>query len=128
MLLWLSLLFKRRRSSPHNVESAGRLTCAFYNLQLFPSDDGESDATLGDLIAEDVEESLRHRLKCAVHEVLDKMEWTEQFALGSLMWKDRTAEYCAERLGVSRQAFITFRDEVAVPHFIALWESLDTRC
>lgn len=35
MLLWLSLLFKRRRSSPHNVESAGRLTCAFYNLQLF---------------------------------------------------------------------------------------------
>ena len=36
MLLWLSLLFKRRRSSPHNVESAGRLTCAFYNLQLFP--------------------------------------------------------------------------------------------
>lgn len=35
MLLWLSLLFKRQRSSPHNVESAGRLTCAFYNLQLF---------------------------------------------------------------------------------------------
>ena len=39
MLLWLSLLFKRRRSSPHNVESAGRLTCAFYNLQLFPTFD-----------------------------------------------------------------------------------------
>ena len=37
MLLWLSLLFKRRRSIPHNVESAGRLTCAFYNLQLFRS-------------------------------------------------------------------------------------------
>ena len=92
------------------------------------SDDGESDATLGDLIAEDVEEVIRRRLKRAVHEVLDKMEWTEQFALGSLMWKDRTTEYCAERLGVSRQTFITFRDEVAVTHFIALWESFDTRC
>ena len=43
MLLWLSLLFKRRRSSPHNVESAGRLTCAFYNLQLFQ----EIDIRLG---------------------------------------------------------------------------------
>ena len=51
MLLWLSLLFKRRRSSPHNVESAGRLTCAFYNLQLFHTkevwNDGDDDDPYG---------------------------------------------------------------------------------
>ena len=46
MLLWHSLLFKRRRSSPHNVESAGRLTCAFYNLQLFHKNDSLVKMTL----------------------------------------------------------------------------------
>ena len=92
------------------------------------SDADAAETDLGDLIAEDVETVIRRKVKRAVHEVLDKMEWTEQFALSSLMYKDRTAEHCAERLGISRQTFATFRDEVAVPHFIALWESLDTIC
>lgn len=84
-------------------------------------EDGSEDS-LGDLIAEEVETVMRRETKRAVHEVLDKLEWSEQVALGSLMYKDRTAEACAAQLGVSRPTFLIFRDEVAVPHFIALWE------
>ena len=92
------------------------------------SNQEEDGATLGDLVAEDVETVIRRRIKNAVHEVLDKLEWTEQLALGTLMYKDRTVEDCAAFLGVSRQTLTVFRDEVAVPHFIELWQSLDTRC
>jgi hypothetical protein len=84
-------------------------------------EDGSEDA-FGDLIAEDVETVMRRETKRAVHEVLNKLDWTEQLALGSLMYKDRPAEVCAEQLGVSRPTFLIFRDEIAVPHFIALWE------
>lgn len=84
-------------------------------------EDGSEDA-LGDLMAEDAETTLRRETRRAVHEVLNKLDWTEQVALGSLMYKDRTAETCAAQLGVSRPTFLFFRDCVAVPHFIALWE------
>lgn len=86
-------------------------------------DQGEESAetTLVDLIAEDVETIMRRKTQQAVREVLRKMDWTEQLALSSLMYTDRTSEYCASRLGISRPTFQAFRDNVAVPHFIALW-------
>ena len=84
-------------------------------------EDGSEDA-FGDLIAEEVETVMRRETQRAVHEVLNKLDWTEQLALGSLMYKDRTAEVCAAQLGISRPTFLIFRDEIAVPHFIALWE------
>lgn len=83
-----------------------------------------------DLIAEDVEIVMRRSVRFAVREVLAKLPWQEQLALGSLMYKDRTAEACAAQLGVCRQTFLTFRDEVAVPDFVAHWgefKNLDTR-
>lgn len=84
-------------------------------------EDGSEDA-FGDLIAEEVETVMRRETRRAVHEVLNKLDWTEQLALGSLMYKDRTAEVCAAQLGISRPTFLIFRDEIAVPHFVALWE------
>ena len=84
-------------------------------------EDGSGE-TLGDLVAEDVETMMRRDVKRAVHEVLDKLDWRDQVALGNLMYRDRTEAVCAAQLGVSRPTFIAFRDKVAVPHFIALWK------